>query len=81
MRETTIGRDFVGPAVLECKTEDIGKIDEIYRGERGREQRWALVNAGPCSSRKMVKEALCEGCLYVDGPRQAAVPPAALGSS
>jgi hypothetical protein len=31
MRETTIGHDFVGPAVLECKTEEIGKIDEIYR--------------------------------------------------
>ncbi len=47
MRETTIKHDFVGPAVLECESEEIGKIDEIYRGERGREQRRALFNAGP----------------------------------
>jgi hypothetical protein len=52
MRETTIGHDFRGPAVLERKGQGIGKLDEIYRGERGREQSWAVANTGRCSSRQ-----------------------------
>jgi hypothetical protein len=58
-RETTIGHDFRGPAVLDRQSQGIGKIDEVYRG-RGAEQRSTLDNTGACSSRKM-KQALAKG--------------------
>jgi hypothetical protein len=46
MCETTIGHDFRESAVPERKGQRIGKINEIYGDERGREQSWALVKGG-----------------------------------
>ena len=52
MPETTEAYDFRGRTLIDADGEKIGKIDELYFDQRGRQPEWALVNTGLFGTKK-----------------------------